>query len=651
MNKTIYLLVLFIFSMSIRNYIYCQNKAEVKIIAGVPSLFINESLYPPFAYMSYLGEKEYYKEIAASGVHLYCFPAFLGDRGINTNSGIGTFRLPIWIGEGKYDFSSIIDDFEKVIESDPEAKVIIRINLDPPRWWEELNSDASAHLEDRTTFRQCFYSEKWRNETGVVLQHCIEWLLNSSYSEYLVGIHIAAGETEEWFYHTPQYNDQNINRLIAFRKWLKEKYNNNESDLKKAWNNRQISFENAQLGNIVGERDLRWRTKDKEQNIVDTYQFQSEIIVDNIEYFCRTVKEASNRTLLTGAFYGYNYYVTDPARGHGSLYKLLLCSDLDYLSSPNVYNRVIGEDWPPMSAIQSIHMHGKLWLAENDTRTSITTLLKDRAPGVAPSGQYENGVWLGPKEMETSVSFLWKNTGRMLTQGYGGWWFDMWGGWFSDSQLLNVIKKTNEFYRTYSQEVGPEMLPQVCVLVDEQLCFWDASHGSKTEEILNNRYPLAKTGAPYDLFLRTDIENIDFNQYRVIWLMGFLELDEKELDLIQILVKQGITILWTDGSGTHLLNSKTSSYIEEMKFLSDSLLRNILKNAGVHIYIDSGDVFYIGRNWLCIHSVFGGKKRISLPFSANITNPDNNESLQNTIDTIKIDMKPKSTVILRIDPI
>jgi len=77
-------------------------------------------------------------------------------------------------------------------------------------------------------------------------------------------------------------------------------------------------------------------------------------MVDNIAYFSKIVKEKSNGNLLTGAFYGYHYFVSDPRRGHGALAKLLECEYLDYLSSPNVYNRVPGEDWPPMAAVQSV---------------------------------------------------------------------------------------------------------------------------------------------------------------------------------------------------------------------------------------------------------------------------------------------------------
>ncbi|NOX65885.1 MAG: hypothetical protein GXO85_08815 [Chlorobi bacterium] len=362
---------------------FAQSRAEVKISNDIPTLFIDGKPYPPFAYMSYLGEKKYYKEIAATGIHLYNIPSYLGERGINSTSGIGSFRSPIWIGEDHYDFSSLIKDFEDIIESDPQAKVIIRFYLDPPKWWEDINPEASSQLPDGSTFRQCFASETWRIETGKVLEDCIEWVLKSKYSKYLIGIHVASGFTEEWFYHPKQYHDENPVRLEAFREWLRDEYHNSTKALQNGWNDQSVTFESAQLANISepGER-REWRDPAKEQNYIDTYRFQAEVMVENIEYFSKIVKEISDGNLLTGAFYGYHYFVTDPRRGHGALAKLLECKYLDYLSSPNDYNRVIGEDWSPMAAVQSVQLHGKLWLAENDTRTSITTLLKDRSQGI-----------------------------------------------------------------------------------------------------------------------------------------------------------------------------------------------------------------------------------------------------------------------------
>lgn len=633
------------------NISIAQPHSEIILSDGVPTLVIDNKPYPPFAYMSYLGEKKFYKEIANQGIHLFNIPSYLGERGINSKSGIGAFRSPIWIGENKYDFSSLIKDFEEIIKSDPQAKVIIRLYLDPPSWWEKLNPDASCLLTDGSTFRQCFASEKWRNETGRILQYYINWVLDSPYAKYVAGIHVASGFTEEWFYHPQQYHDTNPVFTNAFRIWLKEKYKST-SNLQEVWNNDMVTFENALLANISEPNKRKeWRDPQKEQNYIDSYRFRAETMVDNIAYFCKIVKETSSGKLLTGAFYGYHYFVTDPRRGHGALAKLLDCPDLDYLSSPNDYNRVMGEDWPPMAAIQSVQLHGKLWLTENDTRTSITTLLKDRSTGIAPKGMYEDGVWLGPDSMDTSISLLWKNAGRMLAYNYGGWWFDMWGGWFSDPEILNVLGKTQSFYSDFIPYNKNSMQAQVAVIVDEELSFWDASYGKLTGNILSNRYPLAKTGAPYDLFLRTDLKNISSKQYQVIWLMGVIQLKEEEFSQIKKWKEQGITVLLTDQNGTTVSSREYKEYFYSNKFTwTNSELRDLWKRADVHVYLDTDDVFYIGNNWLCIHTLSGGKKTLNFPFQAQIFDPIKQQIMADSVQRIRINTSPNSTTLLRITP-
>jgi len=244
-----------------------------------------------------------------------------------------------------------------------------------------------------------------------------------------------------------------------------------------------------------------------------------------------------------------------------------------------------------------------------------------------------------------------KNAGRMLAYGYGGWWFDMWGGWFSDPDLLDVIEKTNQFYTEFSPQNKNKMYSQVCVIVDEELSFWDASYGKLANEILSNSYPLAKTGAPYDLFLRTDLDSISSTQYKVIWMMGMLNLENEELLKIEKWRQQGITVLWTNGYGTNIYNKNNEEVLIEKKIKwTDLELKDIWERAGVHLYIDTDDVLYIGNNWLSIHTIEGGKRTIKFPFFAQIVEPKNHKILEDSTNSFDINLEPKSTILLRINP-
>lgn len=628
-----------------------QTCAEVRMHEGLPALYINDTLYPPFAYMSYLGEIPYYRSMAESGIHLYCFPAYLGDQGINSASGIGLFREPVWKDYNRFDFASIRQDLDKIVTADPAARIIMRIYLDPPKWWVEKNPEDACLMPDGTHFRQCFASEKWKKDTGKALLKCVKWLQNSSYAEHIVGIHVAAGGTEEWYYHLPQRNDRNPILVTAFRSWLKDKYAGQVSELQRAWRDSLVTFETATMVDMNRAPENRWLKPAEARQTFDTYQFHSEVMVDDIIYFCQLVKKATSDRWLTGVFYGYHNNIVDPRMGHCACAKLLECEYVDYMSSPNRYLRVAGEDWPPMVAVQSIMHHGKLWLAENDTRTCLTTLLKDKAPEITPPGQYEAEVWHGPKDMETSVSLMWKNAGRMLAQGYGGWWFDMWGGWYDDPRLLEVIRQTKDFYAKYGSVESKAMGAEVCVVVDEQYCFMDASYGAQIGYMLLNIFALAKTGAPYDHYLRTDLFSLDMEKYKTVWLMGVQELTDREKDLIQSLLEKGVTVMWTGPEGTHLYSENSDIFEKDVLNYSEDQLRSIFEKAGVHIYDHGGDVFYVGRDWLCIHTLQAGEKHIDLPFEARVIDPVNEEILYRSTRTIDFDMEANSTLIFRVEPL
>ena len=240
----------------------------------------------------------------------------------------------------------------------------------------------------------------------------------------------------------------------------------------------------------------------------------------------------------------------------------------------------------------------------------------------------------------------------MLAYGYGGWWFDMWGGWFSDPELLKVLEKTQLLHNRFPPSLGEKMKSQVGVVVDEELSFWDPTYGQLTENILSNRYPLAKTGSAYDLFLRTDLDKLPTSQYMVVWLMGLLELNSKEEAKIKKWTKHGVTVLWTNGKGTNIFRPNGEHLFLDGKLKWSALeLGELWTAAGVHRYIETDDVFYIGRNWMGIHTINGGERIIDFPYMAQIIDPIKNEVLSNSTNQLQLIMKPKSTLILRVNPL
>lgn len=107
---------------------------EVRTVDGTPELWIDGKVSAPFAYMSYLGKEENYKTFSNSGVRIFNVPAYFGDQGINSTSGIGPFRPSVWIDSTEYDLTRLKADMDEIIAAAADAMIIIRVHLDPPRW-------------------------------------------------------------------------------------------------------------------------------------------------------------------------------------------------------------------------------------------------------------------------------------------------------------------------------------------------------------------------------------------------------------------------------------------------------------------------------------------------------------------------------------
>ncbi len=579
------------------------------IDANRPAIVIDGVRHPPMAYTSYFPRTVYYRQAAECGIHLYCFPAYLAGRGINTRSGIGPFRTGLWHGPAQFDFADIVTDVEALLAADSSALFIMRLHLDVPEWWERAFPNECCLLGDGSVFRQSFTSPRWRQDAAGALRAVIRWFRTSPYAAHLAGIHVAAGQTEEWLYHACA--DRNPSRLAAFERWLTERYENRETALR-AWSRSDCRDARTALDALEQEPQPRWRDADTDRPALDACRFHSEVMVDAIAAFCRTVKEESDGRLLTGAFYGYHFFVSDIRMGHAALSRLLACPDLDFLASPNMYDRSPGKDWPPMAAVDSVRLHGKLWMAENDTRTALTRPLAETAPSICPAGQYRGGVWKGPDSLELSAALLRTNTARMLTHGYGGWWFDMWGGWFAHPALLAELAAAQTLWRQDNESSDARIVPShtLCVIVDERFADFDASFGGLCGALIENYRALSTCGRPYVLYLRNDLEELDLSGVRFLWMLGMAVLTAREQERLQQLMREGCTVLHTDFVASKCLGRET----QPMGLtLSASDLRALADRSGVHRYLDTDDVLYVGRGYVAIHASEGGEKRLRFP--------------------------------------
>ena len=282
--------------------------------------------------------------------------------------------------------------------------------------------------------------------------------------------------------------------------------------------------------------------------MLDFYDFHNESVADAICHFCRAVKSYTKGALLTGAFYGYVFSMPQNYKGLHALGRVLESPYVDFLSTTNA-----GIGWHFASAVESALMHGKMWICEGDIRTHKTSGMdKNLAHAMPDNDYYKSRVWRGPDNAEEGVWRMRKALARLLTTPTGIWWFDMFGGWYDDPLLLDVIKRSTELIALPRHEL---LNSEVALIVDE--------HGHKytsldakgmPKALLEFNDALDRAGFPYDNYLLSDVlsESFPADKYKLIIFLAATNPTDAEIAAIKAKLKRdGKTLLFLGDSGAY----------------------------------------------------------------------------------------------------
>lgn len=84
------------------------------------------------------------------------------------------------------------------------------------------------------------------------------------------------------------------------------------------------------------------------------------------------------------------------------------------------------------------------------------------------------------------------------------------------------------------------------------------------------------------------------------------------------------------------------------KHLNAELAREIARYAGCHVYLDSDDVLYANRNFLCLHASSGGEKTLHLPTSATVREIYSGRIYATNTDTVRLHLSRGETLTLEL---
>lgn len=676
---------------------------------------------PLYAYMSYQPAKACYGAFRQAGVRLFCVSVYAGDRGINPVSGIRPFRPGFWKAPGVFDFSYVEEDFRLAVGAAAPGEVFLlpRLMLEPPGWWEDQHPQALCRDFSGLALHTSFSSPEWLSAQEEAMRAFKDWLERSGWDRYVAGWHLAGGSTEEFLrpmLHGLQFSDYSQPARQRFAAWLQDHYGS-VAAWNAAWGSQYTSFATAAPPTPAQRAYARLgevRDPAYEQPVIDYYHFFSQDLARAILELCKSAKAITGGRQVMGAFYGYTVNAPSPEIGHHALRMILESDAVDFLASPFCYmdNRAQGVDWPTQGPIEAARAHGKPWFLEADVRTHLTKALRACMPEANPiaNGSYDSPVWHGPDTLEGSLGQMGKAFARILTQETACWWFDMWGGWYDAPELMAFQARARELYQEAAMSAEAFSASQVAVFLDEE-AYASLQPGGQAspQAALGFLRQLGWMGAPYDLYLLSDLPAVSPKRYRMGIFLSALRIGPKETAALAAWKTEGRTLLFTGLPAYHAKENWPDTAFAltgirpagmgvptptgfpgfpapvlplpelvpgpkdvPLAFLENGLpglilhredgyqtawslplvipqdqLRSLALLCGVHLYAHSGDTVYANARFIAIHAASDGIKRVWLPEKGTLEDAFTGEALAGTEHFVDFPMAFGQTRLFR----
>ena len=408
---------------------------------------------------------------------------------------------------GKLDFYDLDRQMQLIRHMNPDAKVMLRIRVEPPGWWQRENMDESAKTVNPVSGQIVRYgtsvcSKKWKAWSGPRLRKFIKHMENK-WGDITAGYIVVAQSSGEWqtYHGFTGLIDVSDPARKYFRDWVRNKYKTIDA-VNKAWRldgqSRLQTFEEIELPSLAERQASDFQmffNPSKRRKLIDYYRSYNLAGAEKIKYFCKIVKDATNGKKLTGAFHGYFIHVVwRPGQwrieGHQALAELLECPWIDLFASPLGYpdRNAGGFDYagPP---ITSIALHGKMWFNENDIRTPIIAQQED---------QTRNKTFYDNQEvMKRAAAYT-------ITNGLAMWWMDLMGDWFRHPLIMEPVRRIqNIANRAISLDRKP--VAQIAVILDPEAGFYSSWNFSMRGFYMAQLGEIARCGTPYHFYLMSDM--------------------------------------------------------------------------------------------------------------------------------------------------
>ncbi|MBX2892158.1 MAG: hypothetical protein KF734_14620 [Saprospiraceae bacterium] len=538
-----------------------QIRAKVAPYQGRPTIFINDQPHSPqiYALTHAFGGRWSWEEKPARNLRNFC------------EVGIRLFQVDLYLEDiwpknaEKLDLEKALRQVRGVLDACPDAAIFVRLHTNAPYWWNELHREECTeyadgpidhetygpprNLEDGDPdrpLRASLASLRWRQEAGERVREFCQRMAATPEGQRMAGIHVAGGVYGEWHYwgfieHEP---DTGPAMTRYFREWLRKKYGT-DAALQQAWQSTQFTLANATVPDTTERNrclDGIFREPAREQRVIDYFIAQQEVVAEDIEYFCRIVKQAWPRPLIVGVFYGYFHmtFCRQAAGGHIFIERIMDCPDVDYLSGPQTYweiTRKAGGSGSSRGIVESALLHGKLWLDEIDN-------------GYLQTWRDMDFVHSRPIGDTVYAAVLSRSVALPLLRGAGFWYYDFGrhlnSGWWDSPLYLARIRQLKSLFDS-QLHLPHRPVADVLYVYDQEHFYY----------LKNQRQPLCedvpdlmveealRSGTAGDHVYLFDLPKVDLARYKAIVFVNAYKMSADDRKFIKEKVAQnGRTLIW-----------------------------------------------------------------------------------------------------------
>ena len=352
-------------------------------------------------------------------------------------SGLHQYIVPVplpWANPEQMD--DTLGVIQRVIEADPQAAMLLQVDLNPSPMWFSEHPDARMDLPEDTRSIPCVVSPQWVGQARQALERLVRGIEGSAAAPQVLGYVLTALEEGRW-YHPPKFDRSEANRQ-GFGHWLQRRYAD-DGALRTAWADDSVTFDTLEVPeqpDTAGTAAVFYALPEM-QPVADFLEYTSEVTASTIAGLATHIKSISKNRAQVLAPYGYAYELTSNAAGHFAL-GFLLDSDLDGFVSPvSKVDRGLGGAGGMMGPVNSAQYHGKQWYIVDDTRTPV-----GRDPLTGKITRIKG------LRAEDVYSVQRRNFALAAIQGLGLVWSDPLGeGWLHDPDQWVEFAKMAAIYR------------------------------------------------------------------------------------------------------------------------------------------------------------------------------------------------------------